>query len=60
MVWRITAASTPKRLPPAVTINVLTDSELWLELHRRNRIALETHFSWDAVAAQFVQVLGLP
>ncbi len=41
------------------TVRVLTDSELWLELHRRNRLAFETYFSWDAIANRFEQVLDL-
>ena len=40
------------------TIRVLTDSELWLELHWRNRIAFANYFSWEAIAAQFARVLA--
>lgn len=41
----------------AATVRVLTDSDLWIELHRRNRLAFETYFSWEAIAARFDQVL---
>lgn len=41
-----------------VTVRILTDSNLWLELHRRNRLAFETHFSWEAIATRFEQVLA--
>jgi len=39
------------------TVRILTDSELWLELHRRNRRAFETYFSWSAIATQFAAIL---
>lgn len=41
------------------TVRVLTDSDLWLELHRRNRHASETYFSWQAIAKRFGLVLDL-
>lgn len=40
------------------TIRVLTDSKLWLELHRRNRLAFETHFSWETIATRFAGILA--
>jgi glycosyltransferase involved in cell wall biosynthesis len=39
-------------------IRVLTDSELWLELHRRNRLAFEAHFAWETIATRFARVLA--
>jgi glycosyltransferase involved in cell wall biosynthesis len=40
------------------TIKVLTDGDLWLEMHRRNRLAFETYFSWQAIASQFATILA--
>lgn len=37
---------------------VLTDSQLWDELHQRNLRAHEKYFSWDAIAAKFVNMLS--
>jgi glycosyltransferase involved in cell wall biosynthesis len=39
------------------TVKILTDTQLWLELHRRNRLAFETYFSWKAIATQFATIL---
>lgn len=39
------------------TVRVLTDPQLWLELHERSRGAYEKHFSWEAVASRFLEVL---
>ncbi|MDL5056985.1 glycosyltransferase family 4 protein [Geitlerinema calcuttense] len=38
-------------------IRVLTDDALRLELHQRNLQAYEEHFSYDAIAKRFLQVL---
>jgi len=40
------------------TITILTDSKLRLELLHRNRIAFETYFSWEAIAARFTQIFA--
>jgi glycosyltransferase involved in cell wall biosynthesis len=37
---------------------VLSDEELWRELHEKNVRALEQYFSWDAVADCYVKLLG--
>jgi glycosyltransferase involved in cell wall biosynthesis len=39
-------------------IEVLTDEELWQELHEKNVRALEQYFSWDAVADRYVKLLA--
>lgn len=39
------------------TIRVLTDHRLRRELRQRNRLAYDAHFSWEAIAARFAQVL---
>jgi glycosyltransferase involved in cell wall biosynthesis len=41
----------------AAVVNVLTDDHLWLELYQRSRRAYERYFSWEAVAARFVELL---
>jgi len=40
------------------TISLLTDRQMWLELHRRSRQAYKAYFSWETVAARFLQVLA--
>jgi glycosyltransferase involved in cell wall biosynthesis len=39
-------------------VRVLSDSSLWLELHRRSVEAQRNHFSWTRIAEQFETVLG--
>jgi glycosyltransferase involved in cell wall biosynthesis len=39
------------------TVRVLTDPQLWRELHERSRRAYEKYFSWNAVASRFLEVL---
>jgi glycosyltransferase involved in cell wall biosynthesis len=39
------------------TIKILADGNLWLELHQRNLLAFEAHFSWEAIAARFAEIL---
>jgi len=39
------------------TVRVLTDSQLWLDLHERNRCAYKKYFSWEVVASRFLEVL---
>ncbi len=39
------------------TIRVLTDPQLWQDLHERSRGAYERHFSWEAVASRFLEIL---
>jgi glycosyltransferase involved in cell wall biosynthesis len=39
------------------TIRVLTDHRLQLELRQRNRLAYDAHFSWEAIAARFAEIL---
>jgi glycosyltransferase involved in cell wall biosynthesis len=39
---------------------VLTDGPLWQELHERSLHAQAEYFSWDAVAARFVEALQSP
>lgn len=38
-------------------VDVLTNDHLWLDLHQRSRRAYERYFSWEAVAARFVELL---
>ena len=38
-------------------VRVLTDSQLWEELHRRSLHAQEKYFSWNAIADEFERVL---
>jgi glycosyltransferase involved in cell wall biosynthesis len=40
------------------TVKVLTDRELWSDLHQRSQRSYEKHFAWDAVASQFVQLFN--
>lgn len=37
---------------------VLTDESLWQALHQRSVQAYRRYFSWDAIANQFLKVLG--
>ncbi|HMD83427.1 MAG TPA: glycosyltransferase [Terriglobia bacterium] len=39
-------------------VKVLTNDHLWLELHQRSQRAYEKYFSWEAIAAHFVELLG--
>jgi len=39
-------------------LRVLTDSQLWLELHQRSERAHQKYFSWEAVAARFTELLN--
>jgi glycosyltransferase involved in cell wall biosynthesis len=39
-------------------VQVLTDEELWQEMHEKNVRALEQYFSWDAVADRYVKLLA--
>lgn len=39
------------------TVRVLTDPQLWRDLHERSRRAHEKYFSWEAVASRFLEVL---
>jgi glycosyltransferase involved in cell wall biosynthesis len=39
-------------------VKVLTDDGLWRELHQRCQRAYEKHFSWEAIAGRFVELLG--
>lgn len=41
----------------AATMRVLTDSDLWLDLHERSRRAHEKYFAWEVVAGSFLEVL---
>ncbi|MFZ0960211.1 MAG: glycosyltransferase family 4 protein [Terriglobia bacterium] len=41
----------------AAVVKVLTDGQLWLDLHQRSRRAYEKYFSWEAVATRFVDLL---
>ncbi len=41
----------------AAVVRVLTNDDLWLELHQRSRRAYERYFSWEAVAARFLGLL---
>jgi hypothetical protein len=36
---------------------VLTDANLWWELHQRSKEAHRLYFSWDAIAKRFLEVL---
>jgi glycosyltransferase involved in cell wall biosynthesis len=38
---------------------VLSDEQLWQQLHERSIQAYQRYFSWDAIAEQFVKALGL-
>ena len=38
-------------------LRVLTDSQLWTDLHERSRRAHEKYFSWGAVGSRFLEVL---
>jgi len=42
----------------AAVVEVLTNDDLWRELQERSRRAYEEYFSWEAVAARFVEVVG--
>jgi glycosyltransferase involved in cell wall biosynthesis len=46
-----------KELSQAVA-RVLTDAQLWEELHGRSLRAHEKYFSWDAIADKFVKILS--
>jgi glycosyltransferase involved in cell wall biosynthesis len=37
---------------------VLTDPELWENLHQRNLAAQRDYFAWDRVADRFLEILG--
>ena len=39
------------------TARVLTDAQLWKELHERSVCAYAKYFSWDAIAAKFAKIL---
>jgi glycosyltransferase involved in cell wall biosynthesis len=39
------------------TVRVLTDPQLWRDLHERSRRAFEKYFSWEVVASRFLDVL---
>jgi glycosyltransferase involved in cell wall biosynthesis len=39
------------------TVRVLTDPQLWDDLHERSRRAYQKYFSWEAVANRFLEVL---
>jgi glycosyltransferase involved in cell wall biosynthesis len=39
-------------------VRVLTNNSLWLDLHQRSQCAYERYFSWEAIAARFVELLG--
>lgn len=41
----------------AATVRVLTDDQLWSELHERSRRSHEKYFSWKAVAARLLEAL---
>jgi glycosyltransferase involved in cell wall biosynthesis len=38
------------------TVRVLTDPQLWSNLHERSRRAYEKYFSWEAVASRYLEV----
>jgi glycosyltransferase involved in cell wall biosynthesis len=38
---------------------VLSDEQLWQQLHERSIQAYQRYFSWDVIAEQFVKALGL-
>jgi glycosyltransferase involved in cell wall biosynthesis len=40
------------------TVRILTNSDLWFKLHRRNRLAFKSYFSWEAIATRFQQALN--
>jgi glycosyltransferase involved in cell wall biosynthesis len=42
------------------TIRVLTDPQLWCDLHERSQRAHEKYFTWAAVASHFLEVLHQP
>jgi glycosyltransferase involved in cell wall biosynthesis len=39
------------------TSRVLTDDQLWCELRDRSRLAHEKYFTWEAIAARFLELL---
>jgi len=39
-------------------VKILTNEGLWRELHQRSQRAHEQCFSWEAIAARFVEILG--
>lgn len=39
-------------------VRVLSDSSLWQHLHERSVEAYRRHFSWDAIADRYIEVLG--
>jgi len=39
-------------------VRVLSDRQLWAELHERSQRAHQTYFSWEAVAGRFVEMLN--
>jgi glycosyltransferase involved in cell wall biosynthesis len=39
------------------TVRVLTDEQLWCDLHDCSRSAHAKYFSWEAVASRFLEVL---
>jgi glycosyltransferase involved in cell wall biosynthesis len=39
------------------TVRVLTDPELWRDLHERSRLAYQKYFSWETVASRFLELL---
>jgi glycosyltransferase involved in cell wall biosynthesis len=47
-----------RRALSAALIRVLTDAELWQELHLRSIRAQQEHFSWDAIAERYLTVLA--
>ena len=38
-------------------LRVLTDGQLWLDLHQRSERAHQKYFSWEAVAGRFAELL---
>ena len=40
------------------TVRVLTDPQLWQDLHARSLDAHGKYFSWEAVASRFLEILG--
>ena len=39
--------------------NVLVDDQLWMRLHRLSVQAYERYFSWDVIATQFINAMGI-
>jgi glycosyltransferase involved in cell wall biosynthesis len=38
------------------SVKILTDRELWLELHQRSQESYQTYFAWESIASRFVKL----